>query len=147
MRTILAFTVGLAIALPGHAAEDAEKIKSAIERGVNFLLSNDPTSTHEHGIGPTCLAGLALLEADVKPTNATIGAIHRIVRDDAVREVNTYQVALAIIFLDRYADPADVGLIQILGAGCWPGRRSAAAGTTARTTPSRPATKRRSAIR
>src|SRR5438309_1124202 len=116
MRMILALFVGLAIALPSRAADnDNEKINAAIERGVSFLQGSNAAQPGAHGIGPVCLAGLALLECDVKPTDATVMAIHHTVRGEAVREVSTYQVSLAILFLDRYADPADVGLIQILG--------------------------------
>jgi hypothetical protein len=67
-----------------------------------------------YGIGPTCLAGLALLEAKVPVNDPAIKTITELVRDAAYREGKTYQVALCLMYLDRFGDPADVPLIQAL---------------------------------
>ena len=116
MTRFVALIALLSSSLPALAA-DPEKINAAFESGKNFLLaSNILDPAIGNGIGPAALAGLALLEAEVKPDHGTLVAIHRAVLDQAIRETGTYQAALAIIFLDRYGSAADVPLIQILGA-------------------------------
>lgn len=102
-------------ALPLRAND--EKVNAAIQSGASYLLGHalSPESLASHGIGPACLAGLALLEADVKPDHTVIQAIHKLVRSRVIAEVSTYEVSLAAIFLDRLGDPGDVALLQILG--------------------------------
>jgi hypothetical protein len=67
-----------------------------------------------NGIGPTCLAGLALLEANVPVNDPAIKTITGLVRDSAYRDTKTYPIALCLMYLDRHGDPADVPLIQAL---------------------------------
>src|SRR5262249_13192424 len=69
-----------------------------------------------YGIGRTCLAGLALLEANVPVNDPAVKTITAQVRNAAYTQNQTYQVALCLMYLDRLGDPADVPLIQALGA-------------------------------
>lgn len=96
------------------AADDA-RINDAIKNGIRYLETSN-LRAGEHGIGPACLVGLALLEGGVNPASSAVQTVHSIVRAAAPSEVHTYQVSLAILFLDRLGHASDVGLIQILGA-------------------------------
>jgi hypothetical protein len=71
--------------------------------------------TGTHGLGETSLAGLAMLEAGVPPSDPAIQRIANEVRAGAAAEVNTYRVALCILFLDRLGIAADIPWIQYLG--------------------------------
>jgi hypothetical protein len=121
----------------GSAASD-EQIKEAIRKGAEFLRARYPkdggaglpvvASAVEYGIGPTCLSGLALLEAGVPANDPAIVTITERVRSASYGQTRTYQVALCLMYLDRLGEPADVPLIQILavrllagqnGAGGW----------------------------
>lgn len=115
----LCFLIAAALlAAPVGRAADPEKIDNAVNRGAAFLRSSNLAvpDIHGFGIGPGCLAGLALLECGMKPEEPQLRAIQQVVRERAITEANTYQVSLAILFLDRLGDEADRGLIQILGA-------------------------------
>src|SRR5207248_4102347 len=43
-----------------------------------------------------------------------VRAITAAVRAASYRETHTYQISLCLLYLDRYGDPADVPLIQML---------------------------------
>jgi hypothetical protein len=66
------------------------------------------------GIGGTCLAGLALLEAGTPANDPAMKTITAQVRDAAPSQNRTYQVALCLMYFDRLGDPADVPMIQAL---------------------------------
>ncbi|CAN5307064.1 hypothetical protein BH11PLA2_BH11PLA2_30770 [soil metagenome] len=100
----------------GRAADNDEKVNAAILKGANYLQGADYKNGNSHGIGTVALAGLALMEAEMKPNSPFIQSMAQKVREEAVGETGTYPVALAIIFLDRLGEARDIGLIQILGA-------------------------------
>jgi hypothetical protein len=115
-RTPTLFGIALLIALSnGTLRADDLKIADAVQRGAAYLASTD-LRKNGHGLGSLSLAGLALLEADVKIENGVIQSIANAVRQEVIVETKTYQTALSLILLDRVGDPADIGLIQILGA-------------------------------
>jgi hypothetical protein len=99
-----------------------KEIDRAIKGGTDALKARyggpgGPPATAgfaEQGLGGTCLAGLALLEAGVPVTDASIKNITAIVRDASYKQKGTYQVALCLMYLDRLGDPNDVPLIQML---------------------------------
>ncbi|MFO0799862.1 MAG: HEAT repeat domain-containing protein [Gemmataceae bacterium] len=103
-------------------AAPPEQIDAAIARGVNVLKTRfkdgggSQGTGGAYGTGPSALAGIALLEANTPATDPTVKAIAAAVRDQAYRESQTYQIALCLLFLDRLEDPADVPVIQMLGA-------------------------------
>ena len=124
----LALLVGLTTAarsdpppLPGEAQE---QINAAIDKGVVFLQRTQrrdrqgryatwaPKETHM--VGYTALPGLTLLECGVAPKHATVQRAANFVRGHAPRVAHTYDIALAILFLDRLGDPKDKALIQRL---------------------------------
>ena len=79
----------------------------------------------DYGIGPTCLAGLAQLEAGRPVTDPAVKNITNLVREAAYSQNKTYQVSLCLMFLDRLGDPADVPLIQALAVRLLAGQNAA----------------------
>ncbi|HJZ55086.1 MAG TPA: hypothetical protein VKE74_09020, partial [Gemmataceae bacterium] len=102
-------------------------VQIAIDRGVQYLQrSQNPGGSWGTGtgigsgggwaVGYTALAGLTLVECGVPTTDPGLKKAARIVRDGARQPKfdSTYEVALAILFLDRMGDPNDRRLIQTL---------------------------------
>src|SRR5262245_45791593 len=106
-------TVGAIVASPAHAND---KIERAVERGVNILRQSQRSDGcfGQYGAGSTALAALALLECGVKTDDDIIVKARSFVRDQIIPGNDVYHVSLAIMFLDRLGDPADVPLIQAL---------------------------------
>jgi hypothetical protein len=95
-----------------------QKINDAIARGIQFLLSDQGPkgswSGNVYGLGSTSLAALTLLECDVKPTHPAIVKAAAFVRANARVGTGTYEISLAILFLDKLGQVADKDLIQTL---------------------------------
>jgi hypothetical protein len=110
-------------------------IQRAIDRGVEFLRTcqspEDGMWHHgsgENHLGATALAGLTLLECDVPANDPQVQKAAELVRKYSVNCTHTYSLSLAIMFLDRLEEEADVRLIQSMtvrllagqtGAGGW----------------------------
>src|SRR5262249_50318342 len=109
--------------------EKQEKVNKAIERGVEFLKKTQAAhgGWNDHGgrVGASALPGLTLLECGVPAKDAAVQAAARYVRDRCKTLNQTYDRALAVLFLDRLGDPADRALIRTLAlrlvAGQLPG--------------------------
>lgn len=104
-------------------AAPQERIDAAIAKGTAVLKARFkdgagpiPENAGGHGIGPAALAGIALLEANTPAADPAVQAIAKSVREQSYRESQTYQISLCLLFLDRLENPADVPLIQMLGA-------------------------------
>jgi len=104
---------------------DQEAIDRAIKLGKNYLLKQQkpagfwgdgtgPGSGKGWGVGYTALAGMALLECGVPTTDPVIKKAANIVRTNVHELDDTYELALAILFLDRMKDAADKPRIQWL---------------------------------
>lgn len=106
-------------------APASDKIDKAVERGVIVLLrSQQPNgSWGAYGAGSTSLAALALLESGVAADNPAIVKAADFVRTEIIANYETYHVSLAIMFLDRLGDRADVPLIQALGVRLMEGQQ------------------------
>lgn len=95
-------------------------IPDAIERGKNYLLSaQQRTGSWSEGgnkVGYAALPALALLECGMPANHPSIQAAANFIRSQVpLKEfINTYEVSLALLFLDRLGNKADVGNIQIL---------------------------------
>ena len=146
MRIVLLAGCFIVAALPTAQAADQAKIDEAIRRGAEYLRKASLTAGSDdggHGLGTAALAGLALLEADVPPSDPSIAHITRIVRDAAYSESKTYQVSLAILYLDRFnkdsRDSIDEPLIQVLGCRLLAGQNSGGGWTYATFEPVAPA--------
>ncbi len=106
-------------------APDDQEIAQAIAKGVEFLKGTqadagewrDP-SQPQHPLGMTALAGLALLENGVAREAREISKAREIVTTLARESEQTYDLALAILFLARCQQTRtgnDDSLIQALG--------------------------------
>jgi hypothetical protein len=111
----------------GLSAEDQERINKAIERGVDFLKINqkpDGSWTGPgHPLGMAALPALTLLECGVPPDDRAVQKAAAFVRFHAPGNNSTYEIALAILFLDRLGNKADEPLIRILGLRLIAGQR------------------------
>jgi hypothetical protein len=124
---VLAAPVASAQPTPLPPKEQAA-VDDAVARAVDFLRREQKptgiwgtgTQVNDGGylVGYTALAGLALAEAGVPPSDPALKKAALVVRaactGPEARPDRTYEVALAILFLDRMADPKDKALIQRL---------------------------------
>jgi hypothetical protein len=132
--------------LPATSADvapgvDQNAVARAIERGVVYLKANQEknggwsyyigagearlgglmakvqaeTNT-ARDLGVTALAGLALLEADVKPNDPAVQKAAEHLRQGLPDLNYTHSLAAAVLFLDRLNDPRDAERIRTLGA-------------------------------
>ena len=102
---------------PMYAGLSQKNIDGAIEKGVGYLRKTQlPTGTwgEGHGIGYASLAGLTLLECNVPANdNGIQRAAHYVRTHINLQKTNmTYEVSLAILFLDRLGDFRDRPMIQ-----------------------------------
>jgi hypothetical protein len=110
---VLAAVLAILAAAPAHAADD-HAINRAIDRGVAALRKKqraDGTWPGPH-IGAAALAGLTLLECGAAHDDPAVLKAAVAFRKYAVVDVQTYSMALGILFLDRLGDPRDVPLIE-----------------------------------
>jgi hypothetical protein len=96
-----------------------KQINQAIDRGVLYLRSTQlPNGTWmgigKHTVGYTSLPALTMLECGVDRQDISIQAAARAVRIGSARLGKTYELSLAILFLDKLGDPKDKKLIQAL---------------------------------
>jgi VWFA-related protein len=107
---ILGTCLALALTAPARAADapDEARIKAAIERGVEYLRSLQKPEgnwsfqfNQDHALGITALAGLALLENGVPREDPAIARASEVIHVLARRSNQTYDLALAILFLAR----------------------------------------------
>jgi hypothetical protein len=67
-----------------------------------------------NGCGPACLAGLALVESGLPPTDKVLVDLVHAARWAALNTSSTYEISLLIMFLDRYGAAQDEPFIQLL---------------------------------
>ena len=124
VRTITALLAlgGAIVAVPpAPAAVDPARVREAIDRGAEFLRKSRGTGGSDHPVGRAALTGMAMLEGRVPPSDPAIADVAKVVRGGAATENQTYDIALAILFLDRLGDPADIPTIQLLGVRLYAG--------------------------
>jgi WD40 repeat protein len=108
--------------------EERERILKAIERGLAYMRKNQGANGVWPGgypIGLAALPGLTLLECGVPPSDPQIQKAAAYVRSAIARFDRTYELSLAILFLDRLGDPMDEALIQSLALRLIGGQTSA----------------------
>jgi len=104
---------------------DQAAIDTAVDNGVRYLLSvQSPTGGWGPGTGPgsgkgwlvgyTSLAGIALVEAGLPPSHPSLKQALAKVRSHVNDLDSTYEVSLAILFLDRMKDKKDRKAIEVL---------------------------------
>lgn len=123
--------LGLTILAGAHSSSTSAQdgptgpeVNKAIDRGVDYLKAiqrRDGSWTHrdeQNVIGMTALGGLALFESGVPRDHPSLVKAEEYVRDRILNDYQTYDVALAIMFLSKL-HPDDVGetrdLIRKLG--------------------------------
>jgi hypothetical protein len=96
-------------------------VNRAIEHGVEYLkktqLGNGAwpqLNKGKHAVGYAALPGLTLLECDVPAGDPAVQRTARFLRSYAARTKldATYELSLAILFLDRLGDPKDEKIIR-----------------------------------
>src|SRR5580704_12337294 len=104
-------------------AADEKKVQVAVEKAIAFLKSHyrtagsipgnpPPGSSKVVDDGAMALCGIALLEAHVALDDPVILDIAQRVREAAVDQSRTYNLALEIILLDKLKQESDKLLIQ-----------------------------------
>ncbi len=95
---------------------DQQKINAAIERGVAYLRTQNfaKNKVDRHQLGHVSLAGLTFLESQVPADDPDVASYAEFVRRNAPASKWTYDISLAILFLDRLGDAQDRPLIQTL---------------------------------
>jgi hypothetical protein len=109
--------------VPVLTAEEQKLVNTAIDRGIVFLRKRQ----HETGMfmdgsrdqrlfacSYASLPGLALLESGVPPGDPAIQAAAGFVRKAGSQLTQTYDIGLAILFLDRLGEARDRQLLQCL---------------------------------
>lgn len=95
---------------------DQQRINDAIDKGVKYLkrTQNANGTWHGgHGVGYASIGGLTLLECGVqKNKDMTVQRAAQYVRDHCTNLGSTYELSLAILFLDRLGYDRDRPLIQ-----------------------------------
>jgi len=121
-RMIFSLIIIAGVVCPIRA--DDRPYKAAMERAIGYLKQrfggDNPAGQFApgsedsggHGEGPAALAGIAMLEAGVPLDDPVIQRIARQVREAAIHQNKTYQLALDIIFLDKLGEEIDSLLIQ-----------------------------------
>lgn len=116
---VLAVAIVFAATSCVAAAPEDDPIQKSIKRAVGYLKSiHQPGPGYRggsYGTGTAPLVGLALLEAGVPESDPALKNIIYYVREHALAQTRTYEVSLAILFLDRLGHPGDRPIIQLLG--------------------------------
>jgi len=134
---VLALAILAALSFPMAVAQAAplplppelqNKVDRAIDQGVENLLNTmTPLGTWSgdmgHDIGYAALPGLTLLECGVSATHPVIQKAAYYVRRSAPRADKTYEIALAILFLDKLGNEKDRLIIQMLAMRLIAGQR------------------------
>jgi hypothetical protein len=106
---------------------DPVAVDRAVRQGVDYLrraqhpdghwgAGTGPGSDKGWAVGYTCLAGLALVECGVPASDPGLKVAASGIRHYANDLDSTYEVALAILFLDRMGEKRDTRTIQTLAA-------------------------------
>jgi hypothetical protein len=100
-------------------ALNQQGINAAIDKGVNYLKSHQNLNATwgaggAHAVGYTALPGLTLLECGVSPKDPVVQKAATFVRNNVPKLNATYELSLAILFLDRLGETRDEGLIRVM---------------------------------
>jgi len=92
---------------------DEKRAQDAIVRGVEFLRQAR-LEDNGHAIGYAAFPGLALLECGVPANDPAVQQSAAYVRGNSQNLRATYELALAVLFLDRLGEAQDTRLIRTL---------------------------------
>lgn len=121
LRTTLVFSLVVGFSptppLSGGAISE-EAVNRAVDKGLAALkkmqAADGSFSGTTHGSGPTSLAALVMLECSAPPADEQVRKALAVVRTDCPTVNRTYNLALAILLLDRIGDPLDEPIIHFL---------------------------------
>jgi hypothetical protein len=93
-------------------------IDAAVKKGAQYLRDASATwfNNDSHRLGYIALGGLTLLECQTSRSEPVIYKAAELTRELAPSNNQTYEITLAILFLDRLGDSRDRELIRNLGA-------------------------------
>ncbi len=105
------------VIIPGGnpGGPEAPRVNDAIARGVRYLKEQQARDGSWPGgpvIGYTAIAGLTLLECQVPADDPAVVRAANFIRGHVADLNRTYELSLAILFLDRLGSPRDRTLIQ-----------------------------------
>jgi hypothetical protein len=122
-----AWAIGvLALLNPPARAVDGDSVKRAVDAGVAYLKQQqDRDGTWSGNVGATSLAAMTLLECGVAIDDDAIKRAAEVVRTSSVSQTGTYEISLAILFLDKMRDPVDIPLIESLTVKLMAGQNAA----------------------
>ena len=114
------------IAPPVHPIMPAFEVNNAVRRGVAFFADHPERwlRSNRSPLGYAALPALALLESGIRPDDPLIREAARQVRERAPGHDRTYEIALAILLLDRLNDSGDGALIRSLALRLIAGQES-----------------------
>ncbi len=95
-----------------------QRINEAIAKGVIYLRQTqkpDGTWANGHGVGHAAIGGLTMLECGVPGNDPAVQRAAYYVRTHVMNLTSTYELSLAILFLDRLGDIRDRPTIQGMG--------------------------------
>jgi hypothetical protein len=145
VRARVLAVVALICATGAARAATPKEIETAIRDGAAFLKKSGGDGKEKRDpdqIGATALVGLALLESGTPADDPVIKKITERIRDASYTQTQTYQLALCILYLDRYGDPGDRAIIQMLGVRLLAGQQPSGGWTYGCISPVPPATER-----
>jgi len=97
---------------------EQDAVEQAINQGVDYLKKSQGKKgtwakpQTPHPVGYAALPGLTLLECGITPTDPLIQRTAHYLRSHAAKLDTTYELSLAVLFLDRLGDPKDKKIIQ-----------------------------------
>jgi hypothetical protein len=116
---LAALAVTLCAASPA-SAESERVVEAARLRGIEYIKSQQGPDGgwffNGHVVGITSLCGLALVENGLPVSDSVVEKAHSFVRKSCGDVQNTYDLALAILFLSRIGDRDNRNLIREMAA-------------------------------
>src|SRR5262249_46356260 len=94
---------------------DEQKVNAAIDKGVAYLKKNqnaDGAWPGRRDVGYAAIGGITRLAGEITAQDPAVQKAAAYVRFHTGNLNATYELSLAILFLDRLADPRDRSLIQ-----------------------------------
>lgn len=120
-RSMSGICLGLMV-MSGYsgAHEPLPAVRAALDRGAEYLRrTQQPDGTWRswgsHPAGETALAGMALVAAGLPASNREVSKSRDAVRRMVATSTDTYDLSLAIMFLDQLGNPEDTALLRQLG--------------------------------
>ncbi len=105
---------------PRELTPEEKRVNAAIDRGIAFLRKQQTDSgtwvPYGHPVGMAALPALTLLECGVSPEDPQVQKAAAFVRKAIPKLNKTYELALAILFLDRLGESQDRPRIKTLAA-------------------------------